>query len=248
MSRVCETAMVLAAGMGSRLRPLTDEVPKPLVNIGGSPVILRSLWALKEAGVRRAVINTHYMAQMLEKTVRAQTMGWGLQIYFSFEKELRETGGGIKKALPLLGEKPFVVVNSDAVWNDEEVQLLRPLMAGFDPRTMDVLMAVVNTKQTVDFRTEGGDFKMVGAAGKLTKPEDRAKCNVVYAGIHVTHQSFIEFEAAERFSLTKPWDEAMAQGRLRGWKYGGSWVDMGTHVGLLKAREWVAEAQRRRAD
>ena len=231
------TAMVLAAGLGSRLRPLTETTPKPLVNVGGMPVIIRSLVALKAAGIQRVVINTHHLAPMLEEAVKAANPG--LTLHFSREETLLETGGGIKKALPLLGEDPFVVVNSDAVWLEDAHPMLRPLMNRFDVRKHDVLMAVVPTSRTTAFR-EGGDFVLDQATGRLSRAADKAQADVVYAGIHVMHPAFLALESGERFSLTRPWEDAARAGRLHGWLYDAPWVDMGTPTGLACARELVS--------
>lgn len=231
------TAMILAAGMGTRLRPLTDEMPKPLINVGGKPIVFRILDAVRAAGIKRVVINTHYLGSMLEKAVREHD--FGMQVHFSREEELLETGGGMKKALPLLGDHPFLVVNSDAVWLDESVSLLRPLMAGFDVVQHDVLMAVVPTSATEGFRTEAGDFKLDVTTHKLKRPKDRAKADVVYMGVHVTHPAFVAKGPEGKFSLVKPWQEAEAAGRLHGHLYKGLWVDMGSPVGLEHARMLV---------
>lgn len=233
------SAMILAAGMGSRLRPLTDDVPKPLINVGGQPVILRALASLKMAGIKRVVINTHYLGSMVERTVKANPMG--LTIHFSREETLLETGGGIKKALPFLGEKPFLVVNSDAVWDEARHPLLNDLMGSFNIKKHDVLMSVVPTKTTEDFRPEGGDFAFDKRTKKLKRPKTRAETDVVYTGIHVTHPAFIAFEPAEKFSLVMPWKIAESEGRLHGCLYKHAWVDMGTHTGLEYARQLAAK-------
>lgn len=240
MSQI-HSAMLLAAGLGSRLRPLTDDVPKPLINVGGQPVILRALDAMKRAGIRRVVINTHYLGTMVESVVKAHASG--LTIHFSREETLLDTGGGIKKALPFLGEKPFLVVNSDAVWDDAGQPLLRDLMDSFSLKKHDVLMSVVPTKNTAAFRPEGGDFMFEKRSKKLkfAAPKEKAKADVVYTGLHVTHPAFISFEAAEKFSLLMPWKIAEAQGRLHGCLYKGPWVDMGTHTGLEYARQLVSK-------
>ncbi|MCP5405148.1 MAG: nucleotidyltransferase family protein [Pseudomonadaceae bacterium] len=236
MSAPITSAMILAAGMGSRLRPLTDMAPKPLINVGGQPVILRALAACKAAGIERVVINTHYLGRMVEATVNANRMG--LKVMFSHEETLLETGGGIKKALPLLGDAPFLVVNSDAVWREDMAPLLRPLMTAFNPKKHDALMAVVPLKTVAPFRTDGGDFIFDKRSKKLTRPpaRQRDKANVVFAGVHVTHPAFVAAEEDERFSLVKPWDMAASVGRLHGFWYDGPWADMGTHSGLEYAR------------
>lgn len=231
------TAMLLAAGLGSRLRPLTDNTPKPLINVGGQPMIVRTLRLLKQAGLKRVVINTHYLPKLIRDTVRAHNPG--LEIHFSHEEELLETGGGIKRALPLLGSAPFLVVNSDAVWLEDAKPLLRPLMQAFDIKKHDALMAVVPTVRTQSFRPEGGDFVFDSRSKKLKRraPKKRKDADVVYAGVHVTHPDFIAFETAEKFSLVRSWQDAEAQGRLQGFLYDAPWVDMGTHTGLHHARE-----------
>ncbi|MFZ2587556.1 MAG: nucleotidyltransferase family protein [Alphaproteobacteria bacterium] len=228
------TCMLLAAGMGNRLKPLTDTTPKPLINVGGQPVILRALEAIKAAGITRVVINTHYLARMIETTVSANRMG--LTIMFSREDDLLETGGGIKQALPLLGDAPFLVVNSDAVWDDSTHPLLRPLIQSFSTRKHDALLAVVPRTTTHVFRPEGGDFTLDKRTKKLTFAKDKSKAPFVYCGIHVTHPAFINFEPAGKFSLVRPWQSAAAQGRLHGYVYDGPWVDMGSHTGLECAR------------
>jgi MurNAc alpha-1-phosphate uridylyltransferase len=232
------TAMVLAAGIGSRLRPLTDDTPKPLVNVGGKPVVFRVIEAIKKAGIQRIVINTHYLGAMLEEAIRAQN--FGIPIFFSREETLLETGGGIKKALPLLGENPFLVVNSDAVWNEDTHPMLYPLMEGFNAKKHDALMSVVPLESTRAFRMEKGDYIYNTRTRKLTKPQNRDLSNVVYCGVHVTHPAFIRFEKEEKFSLAGPWAEAASVGRLHGKLYKGPWVDMGSHIGLEVARQRMA--------
>lgn len=233
------SAMVLAAGMGTRLKPLTDEMPKPLINVGGVPVIIRTLRMLKKAGIERVVINTHYMAPMLKKAVEAQAPE-GLKILFSHEEKLLETGGGLKKALPLLGDGPFLVVNSDAVWCEDETPMLRGIMQAFDQTKHDALLAVVPTKWTKEFQPRG-DFKFDKRSKKLTRKGERSTWNVIYAGVHVTYPAFVASEPTEAFSLNRIWDDAREEGRLHGYLYDARWVEMGTHLGLLRAREMVAK-------
>jgi N-acetyl-alpha-D-muramate 1-phosphate uridylyltransferase len=233
-----DSAMILAAGTGSRLRPLTDDTPKPLINVGAQPVILRTLHALAQAGVKRVVINTHYFATMVQQTVRAHTPA-GVTVFFSEEAHLLETGGGLKKALSLLGDKPFLVVNSDAVWLEKEAPLLEPLMRAFDIKKHDALLAVVPAVRVKEFMPFG-DFVFDKRSKKLTRKNEREKWNVVYAGVHVTHPSFIALEPQEVFSLNRIWDSAREEGRLHGYFYDAPWTDMGTHTGLYRAREMVS--------
>lgn len=232
------TAMVLAAGVGSRLRPLTDETPKPLINVGGQPVILRTLGMLAAVGIERVVINTHYMAPMLERAVMAglgKAAPAGLAVHFSREETLMETGGGIKKALPLLGDKPFLVVNSDAVWR-EDVPLLRPLMEAFNMAKHDALLAVIPKATAKEFQPLG-DFKFEKRGGKLVRNGKRELYNVIYAGVHVTHPGLFAAAGNGPFSLNVVWKDARERGRLQGFLYEGAWADMGTHTGLAVARK-----------
>ena len=238
MASPLHTAMVLAAGMGSRLRPLTDAMPKPLINVGGKPVILRTLEMLADAGITHVVINTHYLAHMLETAVRAGAPE-GMTIHFSYEDELLETGGGIKKALPLLGDDPILVVNSDAVWLDEVKPLLKPLMKAFDGEAHDALLAVVSKKETQDFQPLG-DFKFDKKTRQLNRVPPREKWDVVYAGVHVTKPSLFMGLPDTRFSLNVVWDDLRALHRLHGWLYTGGWREIGTHHGLELARAFVA--------
>lgn len=234
-----DTAMVLAAGLGSRLKPLTDEMPKPLINVGGEPMILRILKTLRRAGVVRVVINTHHFAAMLESVVRANVPA-GMTVFFSREEELLETGGGIRKALKYLGEKPFYVVNSDAVWWEEKYPLLEPLAAAFDRSKHDALLAVVPLARVKDFQPLG-DFTFDAKSKKLGRKGVRAGWNVVYGSVHVMHPDFIAREPLERFGLIRLWEPALAEGRLHGFLYDAPWVEIGTHVGLHLARERVKQ-------
>lgn len=234
------TAMVLAAGMGSRLRPLTDTMPKPLINVGGVPVIIRTLNMLAEAGITRVVINTHYLAHMLETSVRGAIPD-GMTVHFSYEETLLETGGGIKRALPLLGDEPFLVVNSDAVWLDDAKPLLKPLMAAFDAEKHDVLMCVVPVSETKDFQPLG-DFVFDPDTKVLSRKGPRESWNVVFAGVHVTKPGVVMREVAEAFSLNVVWEEIRERGRMHGWLYEGEWREIGSHQGLELARALVAGA------
>ena len=242
MTGQIKTAMVLAAGVGSRLKPLTDSMPKPLVNVGGRPIILRTLQMLADAGIERVVINTHYFAPMLETAVKA-AIPVGMTVHFSYEDELLETGGGIKKALPLLGDDPFLTVNSDAVWLDGMKPMLKPLMAAFDTAKHDVLLAVVPTTETHEFQPLG-DFKFTkktGAkAGLLSRTGTRESWNVVYAGVSISKPGLFMNIPEVKFSQNIIWMDLAAAKRLHGWVYGGRWREIGSHHGLELARALVA--------
>ena len=241
-SQIIKTAMVLAAGMGTRLRPLTDTMPKPLVNVGGKPVILRTLQMLADAGIERVVINTHYFAPMVESAVKAATP-LGMTVHFSYEPELLDTGGGIRKALPLLGDDPFLTVNSDAVWLDDVKPLLKPFMAAFDATKHDVLLSVVPTTETKDFQPLG-DFKFVKRqsqkVGQLTRTGERENWNVVFAGLSICKPGLFMNIPLAKFSQNIIWTELAEAKRLYGWCYTGRWREIGSHRGLELARALVA--------
>lgn len=244
------TAMVLAAGKGSRLRPLTDTTPKPLINVAGRPVLLRTLDYLQAVGIQRVVINTHYLGQMVEDTVsqyirqkRAAGEETFREVHFSREEMLLETGGGLKKALPLLGDKPFLVVNSDAVWNEYPSQggkpLLKPFMEAFNPALHDCLLAVVPQSRTVR-AVDHGDFYINPVTSVITRPADFAARNVMYTGLQIMSPALVMSEPAEVFSNNVLWDKIIPQNRLHGWVYDAPWVEMDTVEGLEKLRAMFA--------
>ncbi len=238
--RELDTAMILAAGMGSRLRPLTDTCPKPLLPIGGVPVIFRTLDMVAVAGVRRVVINTHYLATMLEDALLGQLrMGrWGpLELQFSREETLLETGGGLKKAAPLLQRDAVLVINSDAMWDDARVPLLQPLLTAWNLDHTGALLAMVPTTRTHDFQPRG-DFKL-GADGCLSRDGDRNAWGHIYAGVHMTTLAPVCAVADDRFSLNVVWDTLRVRGLLHGWVYDAPWVDMGTPAGMARAETLV---------
>ncbi len=228
-----KSCMILAAGLGTRLKPLTDKVPKPLVKVNNQPVLLRTLSLLENIGIEKVVINLHFKAEKIKKTVI--NAGFSLDICFSQEAELLETGGGIKQALPLLEDEPFLVINSDAVWLEEKEPLLKNLINHFNISKMDALLALVPQQKTASFRQQQGDFAQE-KSGHIFWPQNRNDATYVYTGIHITHPSFIAFEDETHFSVVKPWREAAIQKRLHGFIYKGDWVDMGNHAGLLEAQ------------
>lgn len=230
------TAMVLAAGLGSRLRPLTETTPKPLIEVGGKPVILRTLQALACRGFTKAVVNVHYKPKMICDYVQANAP---LEVVFSQEDVLLETGGGLKHALPHLGDDPFLVINADAVWLEEKHPLLKELCAAFDPARMEALLAVVPYARTQTFRQQQGDFALA-ESGALSWPANRDEAGWVHSGIHVTQPDFIAQAPETIFSLAALWRDAAAVKRLHGFAYDAPWVDMGNHAGLLAAQELLA--------
>ena len=221
-------AMILAAGKGERLRPLTLHTPKPLVRAGGVPLIEYHVRALAMAGFEELVINHAWLGQQIEDYLDDGSR-FGVQIRYSPEGEPLETGGGIHRALPLLGDEPFVVVNGD-IWTDYGFAGLRQPLSGFAH-----LVLVDNPPHHT-----GGDFSL--RDGRLYQQGDPA-ARLTYSGIAVLHPQLFANCTAGAFKLAPLLRQAMASGQVSGEHYGGQWVDVGTHERLAEV-ERLLEAQR----
>lgn len=230
------TAMVLAAGLGERMRPLTDRMPKPLVSVAGRPLIDHVLDRLAAAGVERAVVNVHYLADMIERHLKGRTTP---QIVISDEREkLLNTGGGVVKALGAIGSEPFIHVNSDTIWIDGVKPNLERLAEAFDPAEMDalLLLAPVSTSVGYDGR---GDFTMT-ADGRLTRRGERDVAPFVYAGAAILRPELFKDAPEGAFSLTTLFDRAGAVGRLHGLRMEGVWMHVGTPEAIKDAEAAIA--------
>lgn len=233
MIAVPQTAMVLAAGLGTRLRPLTDRVPKPLIPVAGRTLLDRCLDRLAEAGVRRAVVNIHWLGTQIRDHLKARH---DLEIVISDESDLLlETGGGVAKALPLLGDAPFIAVNADLIWRDpeNETSAVQRLADAFDPATMDGLL-LLQPRDTADGHGGAGDF-FLEADGRLHRRGTQATAPYVYTGVQILTPALFRDAPAGAFSLNILYDRAIAAGRLFGLVHRGSWMDVGTHDGLKQA-------------
>ncbi len=210
-------AMILAAGLGSRMRPLTDERPKPLLEVGGRPLIGWHLQRLAAAGIHEVVINHHYLGEQIERAL-GRGEDYGLHIRYSPETERLETGGGIVRALPLLGSEPFVVVNGD-IWTDYPFsQLCRR-----DPgRALAHLVMVPNPGHH-----RGGDFRL-DDRGRVSDAPSPAGQALTYSGIALLSPALFTGRAAEPFPLVEPLRRAIRQDRVTGERYDGRWWDIGT--------------------
>lgn len=227
--------MVLAAGLGKRMRPLTDEIPKPLVRLRGRPLIDHVLDRLAAAGVARAVVNVHYKADQLEAHLRSRKAP---QIVISDERGLLlDTGGGIMHALDKLGPEPFLIHNSDSVWIEGVGANLERLFADWDPETMDSLMLLASATGSLGY--EGaGDFVM-GTDGRLARRGERQMAPFVFTGVSIAHPRMFEGAPQGAFSLNKAWDNAIDKGRLFGVRLDGLWMHVGTPEALTEAERWI---------
>jgi len=224
MKQTPRNAMVLAAGMGTRMHPLTDNVPKPLVKVAGKPLVDHVLDRLAAAGVARAVINVHHFAEQMQRhlAVRARP-----QIVISDESGLLlGTGGGVKKALPELGDAPFFHVNSDTLWIDGVKPNLRRLVNAFDAQAMDALLLLAPTAGSIGYSGRG-DFTMA-PDGALQKRGERAVAPFVYAGAAIFSPALFADAPAGEFPLTLLFDRAEQAGRLHGLRLEGQWMHVGT--------------------
>ena len=224
------TAMVLAAGLGERMRPLTLEKPKPLLQVGGKTLIDWTLDRFAGGGVTDIVVNTFYKAEMLEKHLQTRD---DVKIRISHEAERLETGGGIANALPLLGDKPFYVANSDSIWLDGITPALDRLARTWDAERMDVLLLLMSAPRS-DYYEGQGDFLM-DPTGALTFRPERIVTPYVYAGLHICAPALFTDAPEGRFRLTDLWRKAEAEGRLFGLVHDGAWFHVGTPDALEAA-------------
>jgi MurNAc alpha-1-phosphate uridylyltransferase len=217
-------AMVLAAGRGERMRPITNTIPKPLVKVNGRAMLDFVLDRLADAGVERAVVNVHYLADQIERHLAGRQKP---QIVISDERaELLDTGGGVVKALPQLGREPFYHVNSDSLWIDSVKPNLVCLADTFDAASMDALLLLAPVAKSIGYPGRG-DFNM-SDDGRLVKRGEQEVAPYVYAGAAILAPALFDGVPQGPFSLTKLFDKAREAGRLYGLRLEGIWMHVGT--------------------
>ncbi|SEI98604.1 MurNAc alpha-1-phosphate uridylyltransferase [Sphingomonas sp. OV641] len=227
-----QTAMVMAAGLGKRMRPLTATRPKPLIQVAGKTLLDHTLDHLRTAGVKRAVVNVHYLADTLEGHLRAVD---GIDITISDERaQLLETGGGLMKAKPLLGEAPIFVVNSDNYWLDGPIDALSLLAARWNAAEMDVLLLLVPLARAHCHRGQG-DFH-IAADGRITSRRRSGRlAPFVFIGVQILNPAILVDAPEGPFSTMLFWERAIAAGRAYGVVHQGLWVDVGTPAAVTRA-------------
>ena len=235
---VPKTAMVLAAGLGTRMRPLTDDRPKALVEVGGKALVDHVLDRLADVGVERAVVNVHWFADRLEAHLAAR--GRGPEILISDERqELLETGGGLKKAAALLGPDPVFVANIDSVWIDRGQNggdALNQLASLWNPSIMDAALLLARREGSIGFEGDGDFF--LAEDGRLAFRNDAPWAPYAYMGAHICRPDYVSDEPDGPFSLARLWRRSAVEGRLYGCVLDGDWM----HVGDPQARD-EAEAR-----
>ncbi|HSD91446.1 MAG TPA: nucleotidyltransferase family protein [Methyloceanibacter sp.] len=227
------TAMVLAAGFGERMRPLTLRMPKPLVSLAGKPLIDHVLDRLAAAGVETAIVNVHYLPEQLEAHLAAR-QGKPPEILVSDERGvLLDTGGGTKRALPLLGHGPFFIHNADSVWSEGATPALTRMLRLWNPAEMDCLLLLAPSATSIGYAARG-DFSMA-PDGRLTRRGEGEVVPFAFAGVSLCDERLFKDAPNGRFSLNILWDKALAKGKLHGMRMDGRWMHVGTPEALAEA-------------
>lgn len=234
-----DTAMVLAAGLGKRMRPLSEHTPKPLIKVGGRALIDHALSRINEANITKAVVNVHYLADMIEDYLAPVTKP---HIVISDERDaLLETAGGIKKALPLIGSKPFIIFNSDSLWlepsREGEKGNMERLISRWNPEIMDILLLLVEQDNTVCFDGAGDYFQ--DQDGRLTRRSYATHAPLVYAGVAIAKPELFPDIRRGAVSLIEIFDRVQGRRRLFGHVLNGHWLHVGTPDAIREAEEFI---------
>jgi MurNAc alpha-1-phosphate uridylyltransferase len=216
------------------MRPLTDDRPKPMVELLGRPMIDHVLERLARAGIARAVVNLHYAPEVLERHLTARTTPPA--IVFSCERaQILDTGGGVRQALPRLGDRPFLLHNSDSVWIEDGHDNLAALIDAFDPERMDSLLLLADAKTSLGY-DGAGDF-FLDPDGRLRRRGKGETCPFVFTGVSIVHPRLFADSPEGAFSINPLWDRAIAAGRVFGLRHRGLWMHVGDPLALAAAEE-----------
>jgi MurNAc alpha-1-phosphate uridylyltransferase len=232
------TAMILAAGFGVRMRPLTDKMPKPLVPVAGKPLLDHVLDRVAEAGVTKAVVNVHYLPDQIVRHVANRKQP---TVVISDERDVvLGTGGGVVKALPLLGGAPFYHLNADTMWIDGVQPNLSRLADAFDPSRMDILLLLAPTANSIGY-SGCGDYAML-ADGRLRRRKEHEVVPFVYAGVAIMSPAIFAGAPKGEFSLTTIFDAVNEQERLFGLRLDGLWMHVGTPDAIHDAEQALLQS------
>jgi MurNAc alpha-1-phosphate uridylyltransferase len=234
-SLASDTAMVLAAGLGKRMRPLTATQPKPMVRVAGKPLLDYALDQLDAAGIAQAVVNVHYLPDAIEGHLASRVRGPATTI--SDERDrLLETGGGMAHALPLLPD-PFFALNSDNVWLDGPRDVFAELSNGWDPQRMDALLLLVPHARALNYKGKG-DFHLDGL-GLVSRRRSGRVAPFIYSGIQLVSHRLMREAPAGAFSTNVLWNRAIEEGRLYGVAHTGLWFEVGDPAGVRATEDWL---------
>ena len=232
------SAMIMAAGLGTRMRPLTDDRPKPLVTVGGRALIDHALDRLVDAGVGMAVINLHYKAQMLRDHLDRRR---DIDIRYSLESDaLLGTGGGVARALPQFGGEAFFVLNSDTIWMEHGAPVLPRMIKEWDTTRMDGLLLLADRATALGYDGRGDFVK--NTAGHLGRVPSGATSPFAYPGVQIIHSRLFADSPKGEFSTNLMWDRAIATGRLYGTVLDGKWIHVGDPAARAEADALLAQA------
>ncbi len=224
-AEVPRTAMIMAAGLGKRMRPLTATRPKPLIEVNGKALLDHVLEKLRHAGVRKVVVNVHYLADALE--AHLQSREHGLEVVISDERDLlMETGGGLVRAAPLIDSDPFLALNSDNLWIDGPADTLKLLASHWDDSKMDALLLLVPQARALNHKGMG-DFHM-DSSGRIRRRQKSHVAPFVFTGIQIASKRLLRDAPDGPFSTNILWDRAIEEGRCFGAVHQGLWFDVGT--------------------
>ncbi len=231
-----DTAMLMAAGLGKRMRPLTATRPKPLVKVAGKALMDHALDRMAAGGIKTVVVNVHYLADTVEAHLRTRK---DMDFRISDERaKLLETGGGLIHARPLLGDKPFICANSDNLWIDGPAETLGMMQRLWDPERMDALLLLVPLARA-NCHSGPGDFHM-DAGGRLTRRKTAHVAPFVFTGVQILSPSLLVDPPADVFSTNIFWNRAIEAGRLYGAVHQGLWFDVGTPQAIPVVESMIA--------
>jgi MurNAc alpha-1-phosphate uridylyltransferase len=226
--------MVLAAGLGLRMRPITEHTPKPLIAVAGRTMLDRALDHLAEAGVKDIVVNTHWLAERIRDHLKDHS-----GITLSHEDQLLETGGGVAKALHLLGDEAFFVINSDIIWTNGARPALTRLAEAWDDTRMDALLLMQRTATAIGYEGHGDFF--LDSEGVPRRRRDREVAPLLFAGVQILHPRLFSGAPSGKFSLNVLYNHAAEDGRLSGIVHDGRWFHVGTPEALPEVEALLSE-------
>ena len=232
-----KNAMILAAGFGKRMRPITDKTPKPMLEVGGRTLLDHSIDHLAANGIEKVVINVHHLSTLIKQHIKRRS---DVEIVISDESDkIMETGGGIAKALPLLGDDPFFVINGDVLWLDGPTSALHRLAHTWNQSSMDALLLLHSTVEAYGYDGMGDFF--VDPIGTLIRRPEREIAPYLFAGVQIIQAKSLSKAPAGPFSLNVIYDQAIEEQRLLGLVHDGDWFHIGTASGLSQAEGYFRQ-------